>query len=173
MSRIVEPRYPWSLRVFFSNNLNEVLRRFGNGLLDLRTRAIVLKYRRVLKWNVSHVLWITLALSEYIHITGMMRDGAIPGHHSLARAGFNWNLEAGGNRNMKLHRNKKTHSAQRSLVNVLRRLASDESGQDMIEYALMTGFVVGISIAATPSVFVAVAELFARIPAVMEPIVSL
>lgn len=74
---------------------------------------------------------------------------------------------------MQLHRNKKTHSAQRSLVNVFRRLASDESGQDMIEYALMAGFVVGISVAATPSVFVAVAELFARIPAAMEPIVSL
>jgi len=74
---------------------------------------------------------------------------------------------------MKLHRNKKTHSAQQSLVNVLRRLASDQSGQDMIEYALVAGFVVGITIAATPSVFVAVAELFGRIPAAMEPIVSL
>jgi pilus assembly protein Flp/PilA len=52
-------------------------------------------------------------------------------------------------------------------VNFLRRLCKDESGQDLIEYALMAGFVAVAAGAIMPGVSENISSIFSKVASVM------
>jgi pilus assembly protein Flp/PilA len=53
-------------------------------------------------------------------------------------------------------------------MSFLKRLHEDESGQDLIEYALMAGFVAVAAGAIMPGVSTNISEIFSKVSSVMQ-----
>jgi pilus assembly protein Flp/PilA len=54
------------------------------------------------------------------------------------------------------------------MLNILKNICNDESGQDLIEYALMAGFVAVAAGAIMPGVSTSVSQIFSKVGSVMS-----
>ena len=67
----------------------------------------------------------------------------------------------------KAHGGSYSSKEYKAMLNILKNIYNDESGQDLIEYALMAGFVAVAAGAIMPGVSTSVSEIFSKVGSVM------